>query len=90
MFYAAQIINRDLALNLAPQASPSLPDLPDLEKRDHIFLPFHLYMPEEAVRWRGLRISGCKLVVLSTIVWKFYSSIEDYKIKVCYDTFSEL
>ena len=89
MFYAAQIIDQDLALNLAPQASPSLSDLPNLEKRDHIFLPFHLYMPEEAGHWRGLRISGCKLVVL-TIVRKFYSSIEDYKIKVCYDTFSEL
>ena len=95
VFYAAQIIDRDLSLNLAPQASPSLPDLPDLEKQDeknqdHIFLPFHLYMPEEAGRWRGLRISGCKLVVLSTIVRKFYTSLNDYMVKVCCDTFSEL
>jgi hypothetical protein len=78
VFYAAQIIDRNLpdhnillANNLAV-ASES-----DLET-DDIFLPFHLYVPPQAGRWKGIRISGCKRVVLETIVRKFYEQYEGY------------
>jgi hypothetical protein len=78
VFSAAQIIDRDLSL--LPCANDiSLEDkFKDDSETDQIYLPFHLYMPPEAGRWRGIRISGCKKVVLDAIVEKFHIELKKY------------
>jgi hypothetical protein len=80
IFSAAQIIDRDL-LRLPYPTGDSSEDTFD-KKIDQIYLPFHLYMPAEAGCWKGIRISGCKKVVLDTIVREFREELRGYIIKV--------
>ena len=82
VFYAAQIIDRDLSAT-THLAGISLDNSDASSKEnDMIFLPFHLYMPKEAGRWKGIRISGCKQVVLSTVVKRFHEQLDEIMIKV--------
>lgn len=91
VFYAAQIIDRDLTRDATPPsylprddwAARGSSNLDQADKHtDEFFYPFHLYMPPEAGCWKGMRITGCKEVVLSIIVQKFHRQLQGYKNKV--------
>ena len=74
VYYAAQIIDRDLAFEHHFR-NRDLPDF-DEDKMDNFFMPLHLYHSEHAGCWKGIRISGSKRVVLSSIIDKFYERLD--------------
>ena len=85
VYYAAQVIDYDLSHNALSGLPKYLSTFADDEKDDdEIFLPFHLFIAEGAGRWKGIRISGCKRVVLSSIVHKFHELYDNYMKQVFY------
>ena len=86
IFYAAQIIDQHLS-NINQNLKIHLDDKSD-RQFDDFFLPFHLFQPKEAGRWKGIQISGCKEVVLSTVVEKFYLQLDKFMLKVSYIFFT--
>jgi hypothetical protein len=54
----------------------SSPHYDTLDENDQFFLPFHLYtIPDQVGRWKSIRISGCKKVVLSSILLGSFMNI---------------
>jgi hypothetical protein len=86
IYYAAQMIDRDLSppsdLTQAQDPPQAVNDATDL-----FYLPFHLYEPTKAGCWKGIRISGCKAVVLSHIVRKFHARLNEYTAMVFFLSF---
>jgi hypothetical protein len=80
VFSAAQIIDRDLSFETIPCPTDGPPTID--EECDQIYLPFHLYIPSEAGRWKGIKISGCKTVILDTIIRKFHEQLRESIAKV--------
>lgn len=77
IFYAAQRIDRDLSTRAHVDLL-----LMDPRETDDFFLPFDLYVPDQAGRWKGIKISGCKAVVVSMIVKKFHLQLRELATKV--------
>jgi hypothetical protein len=78
VFYAAQIIDKQLTQD----ALEVFNNNHDTTDTDLFFLPYHLFVPEGAGRWNGIKISGCKQVILNTIVRKFHKQLCVYMAKV--------
>ena len=79
IFFAAQMIDRELQ-SLSPDAEGLLGSSND---NDEVYLPFHLFAPKGAGRWKGIQISGCQLVVLNIVVKKFRAEFNIYRDLVC-------
>ena len=80
VFYAVQIIDRDISPS-THQANSNVMIAETLREEkmvDDVFFPFNLFQPKEAGRWRGIMITGCKGVVLATIVTKFHHQLRAY------------
>jgi hypothetical protein len=79
IFFAAQIIDNDLAEDPTP---PDLTQNPD-EDSDLVYLPVEnlpveLKAPKNAGCWKGIRIHGCRRIVLARIVKKFHERLDEY------------
>ena len=89
VFYAAQVIDNELSATQHPSSSLAADFDPDVnvgcdnKDFDNIYLPFiKLHIPEDAGCWKGIHISGCKKVVLFSIVAKFNEQLNEYMVKV--------
>jgi hypothetical protein len=86
IFFAAQIIDNDLAGGSTP---PDLTRIPDEADSDLLCLPaqnlpVQLKAVSDAGCWKGVRIHGCRKVVLDRVVKKFHERLEEYTAMVFY------
>ena len=51
---------------------------PNSTLADKFFMPFYLYMPEEAGRWLGVKICEVEKIILRHIVEKFKEQLKDH------------
>ena len=86
MFFAAQIIDNDLNKDKArsPPDLTQVSDDADLVYMPVENLPVELKVPKNVGCWKGVRIHGCRMVVLARIVKKFHERLEEYTAMVFY------
>ena len=86
IFFAAQIIDNELAEGSTP---PDFTQKPDEANSDLVYLPVQnlpvkLKAPKNVGCWKGVRIHGCRKVVLARVVKKFHERLEEYTTMVFY------
>jgi hypothetical protein len=70
VFYAAQIIDRNLADNRRRAEG----DFPDFQ--DYFFMPYRLCHSVATGCWNGIRVTGPRQVVLARVVKKFHQQLD--------------
>lgn len=88
IFFATQIIDNDLVEGSTPTDLTWNPNL-DKAELDLVYLPVQnllveLKAPKNVGCWKGVRIHGCRKVVLACIVKKFHERLAEYTAMVFY------
>ena len=78
IFLAAQIIDQDLDGQKKLRDSDNTADLDNTADSDLFYLPYHLLSSDKAGCWKGIRINGCREVVLVYVVKTFHARLAVY------------